>query len=277
MKGDLHIHTNISDGSLTSTQIINMAIKQKLDAIAFTNHDIFTPITDEQWKIADDNNLSIISGIEITCLDPNTGRQVHILCLEPTNRDELEIIANQTLVGRNKAGHEMAEKVCNIYPIDIEDILAMSRPSPCLYKQHIMRCLVSQGYELFLYGPLFKQLFNRSTGSCFAGYEMPDVYDVLDACNHSGGITILAHPYEYDSIELMHKLIDEKRLDGIEVYSVKSNFEQEDYLLSLAQDKNLLATGGSDFHGANSSRVSPLGSKFTSDETLIKILNWNII
>ena len=39
MKGDLHIHTNISDGSYSTQKVLEMAKKNELTHIGITNHD----------------------------------------------------------------------------------------------------------------------------------------------------------------------------------------------------------------------------------------------
>ena len=76
-KIDLHVHSNISDGSYTPTEVIEFAANQNVKAIALTDHDSIEGIN-EALKIAKENNIDFLNGIEISSLCKN-GRIIHIL------------------------------------------------------------------------------------------------------------------------------------------------------------------------------------------------------
>ena len=69
------------------------------------------------------------------------------------------------------------------------------------------------------------------------------------------GIPILAHPLLYHlsdrELRLLIIRLKAEGLIGIEVYYSLHTKEQEDYLLSIADEYDLLPGGGSDFHGSN--------------------------
>jgi len=69
---DLHIHTQNSDGDLSPEEVIDLAIKNNLEAIAITDHDIVTGIA-TALEYAKDKNIEIIPGIEVRANEPEAG------------------------------------------------------------------------------------------------------------------------------------------------------------------------------------------------------------
>jgi len=65
---DLQCHTTASDGQLTPAELVNLAVKKKLKAIAITDHDTINGI-DEALKAARGKNIEIVPGVEISCDD----------------------------------------------------------------------------------------------------------------------------------------------------------------------------------------------------------------
>ncbi|MEG2813482.1 MAG: PHP domain-containing protein, partial [Oscillospiraceae bacterium] len=171
---------------------------------------------------------------------------------------------------RMSAGEKMARAVCEKYPINIEQIKKIA--DGCIFKQHIMQALLNAGVCTKIYGKTYKKLFYE--GSDFmVDCVQPDIYSVLDAAKKSGATIVMAHPFTYDGIEIMQEIIEKKLIDGIEVWSSKSNEIQEKYLFDIAKNNNLLMTGGSDFHGAYSSKKCLLGEKPTPKSTINIIKN----
>ena len=64
------------------------------------------------------------------------------------------------------------------------------------------------------------------------------------------------------------------KLDGIEVWHPENSEEQTEELIKIAKKHNLLMTGGSDFHGAYSAKVTHLGEYVTPDENLTALLGY---
>jgi len=271
MAGDLHIHTNASDGSLSAREVIKLAGNTKIEYIAITNHDCFIDLS-ELYLYAKSNNVNLIEGVELSSLDPKTNRRVHILCYLPKRKQFLEPICEQTTKNRADAGLEMAKKVAKLYPIELEDIQEVAKNSRCIYKQHITKALMNAGFTTKIFGDVFEELFNFQDGTCIVNCEQPDVYTVIESARKAGGVCVMAHPYTYNSIEILDELIEKNMLDGIEVWSSKSTQKQEEYLLELTKKHNLIATGGSDFHGGYSYRVSPIAVKKTPDKSIKAII-----
>ena len=75
MKADLHIHSTVSDGSDTIEQIIGMAKKKGLDAIAVTDHDTLSHLR----LIPTDAGIRVIGGVEISAVHRETNTKAHVL------------------------------------------------------------------------------------------------------------------------------------------------------------------------------------------------------
>lgn len=270
MQGDLHVHTCNSDGSQSATDVILQAALVGLSHIAITDHD-YMAYSDELAQFATKQGVTLIDGVEISTMDYTRHRRVHILCYMPTDRQKIMNICKSTTALRVNAGRDMAKKVCDIYQIKLEDIELVAKDCQCIYKQHITKALMNWGYTTTIFGDLYSELFDFKKGSCIVNFPQPDVHDVLKLVREAGGIAVMAHPYTYNSIELLDQLCLQGLLDGIEVWSSKSSKEQEQYLLEVANAHKLLKTGGSDFHGAYSSRISPLASRYTDEQYMKRL------
>ena len=101
--------------------------------------------------------------------------------------------------------------------------------------------------------------------------EYPDTREVLELIHSAGGIAVLAHPMVYHSEELLEELAD-NGLDGVEVWHPNHSQDETERLRTFAEEKGLLMTGGSDFHGMYTRYVRPLGSTAAPDECLQALL-----
>ena len=102
-------------------------------------------------------------------------------------------------------------------------------------------------------------------------HEYPDVNFVLDLIHSAKGIAVLAHPIQYNNIELLEELAEKGKLDGVEVYHYSANDKQKEQLLKIAEKYNLIVTGGSDFHGLYNAFPAYIGCNTTDKENLDKI------
>ena len=88
------------------------------------------------------------------------------------------------------------------------------------------------------------------------GYYNPpkrlDFFDGIELVRSWGCVPVMAHPLlsvTKKELEEILPIACKKGLCGIEVYYPKFDCEQRNYLHSLAQKYNLIASGGSDYHG----------------------------
>lgn len=271
MKGDLHCHTTLSDGSLGIEEIIVQAKRTGIDVLSITDHDTLSSYN-RATVLGNRYGVKIISGVELSAWDEERNCKVHILCYAPQKPDRLEGLCLKSCEIRKSCSRDMIEKVKELYPITTESVLKYAKSSKSIYKQHIMRALVNYGYAVDLYGELSDRLFTKNgEGSILVTRRYPNVDFVLDLIHSARGIAVLAHPCMFDNIELCEELAKKKKLDGIEVYHYSADDENQKKLLKIANDYNLIVTGGSDFHGLYNAVPTHIGSRTTDEENIEKI------
>ncbi len=273
MIGDLHCHTKLSDGTLGLEELIALAAKRKVDAIAITDHDCIAG-TVRGKIIGERHGVKVIPGVELSAVDTKSGKNVHILAYLFDKPDRIEGLCHRNALARKKAGQYMMLKVAQRYPMAAELILKCATGSTNLFKQHIMHALMQCGYALSIYGSAYYELFDPSKPTSIAVQpKFADVYEVLTAVKDAGGISVLAHPALYDNFDIIEDLID-NGLNGIEVWHPTCSKENEQRLMSIAKAHKLLMTGGSDFHGMYNHGQWSIGDYSTPKQNLSELLNY---
>lgn len=271
MNGDLHCHSLYSDGSTDIETIITTAVKLKLSTIAVSDHDTFAQYPEAQ-KIADRENIRLLKACEISTRDPLTRRRVHILCYLPQDENPLNELFEITNQSREKSIEKSIEVISKDYPIDYEMLREKRGKYKSVFKQSIIALLMELGYETKIFGELFNYYFRGENPKALFPVEYPDVRTAIDTVRSCKGVAVMAHPGVYNSYELLENLCKENMIDGIEVMHTRNKEGDFEYLSSLADRYNLIKTGGSDFHGFHSMTPRPLGSCFTTDREVEKIL-----
>ena len=73
---DLHVHTNISDGSESPAETVRYAHELGLRAIAITDHDSVNGVAEAQ-RAGQEYGVEVVAGMELGC--GWYGREVHML------------------------------------------------------------------------------------------------------------------------------------------------------------------------------------------------------
>ena len=279
MKADLHCHTTISDGSLGISDVIMQAGRDGVDCLAITDHDSLASLS-RSSILGARYKVKVIPAVEFSAFDGARKKKVHILCYMPKKPDRLEGLCLRTSEGRMKLGKSLAMKVLEKYPITLESILRYSAGSKAIYKCHIMHALMDYGYTTELYGNIYDEIFDVNDGLCAEQVRAeadfyPDVRFVLTLIKASGGISVMAHPKVFDSLDLLEELAKDGLIDGAEVYHSSADESYRNELAALCEQYNLIQTGGSDFHGFYNHYPIQIGSATTADDQLEKILNFN--
>lgn len=273
MRGDLHCHTKLSDGSLGIEDLITLAKKRGIEAIAITDHDCLAGTV--RGKIIGDRfGVQVIPGVELSATDSKTGKKVHLLCYLSDAPDRLEGLCHRNSLARKKAAHYMMLQVAKRYPVAAELIVKCATGSTNIYKQHIMQALMECGFSRDIYGEMYHKLFDKdSPESVLVTPKYPDIEEVLTAIHDAGGIAVLAHPYFFDNLDSLPRLM-ENGLDGIEVWHPCATEEQQAELKKIATKNKLLMTGGTDFHGLYNLDPVSIGDVLTPDDAMAKLLGY---
>lgn len=272
VSSDLHCHTKMSDGSMGIEELIATAKRRGITTLSVTDHDTTAGAT-RAVIIGRRQGLRVLFGVEFSTIDRQRGKKAHLLCYLCDTPDRLEGLCRRTSESRKKSSMEMVRKVLRYYPISPELIARCATGSTNIYKQHIMHALMDAGYADAIYGELYDKLFSPQGGVARVETEYPDVREVLELIHSSGGIAVLAHPKAYDNMDLLEELAAEG-LDGVEVWHPAHTEEDSRLLREFAEQKGLLMTGGSDFHGMYTRKPRPIGSVPIEEEQVQALLSY---
>lgn len=273
MAGDLHCHTKLSDGSLGIEALIKLARELGIGTIAITDHDTWAG-NSRAVLMGERHGVKVIPGVELSTIDPKTGKKAHLIAYLCEIPNRLEGICSRISHSRKIAGQVMVARAMKRFPLTPEHVMKCAAGSTSLYKQHIMRALMELGYATSIYGELFQELFCKdSPHNILSEVKYPDIRMVLEEIHHAKGIAVLAHPGYYDNFDIIEELI-ELGLDGLEVWHPRNTEEDSQRLEHITNRHKLLKTGGSDFHGMYNSRLMPLGSVTVSDDLVEELLTY---
>jgi len=270
LKVDFHIHSNWSDGSLTIPQLVRLAKMLGLDAISITDHDTMigqTQAIEEGKK----QELRIIPGVEISAFNPDTGRKTHILGFNIKDMEGLDRSCRPFLEARHQKNLQSLDIIAGAgYPISQDDVREYSSRDGTVYRQHIMHALVDRGYSLTIYGELYVKLFGHG-GLAEVKATYMNAEEAVRLIRDCGGLAVLAHPFQYDSIDYVPRLV-ELGLGGIEYHHHTQTPERQDAVIETAKRYGLFLSGGSDFHGFYSEKALSPGfakTEFAADHPLL--------
>lgn len=270
MSADLHCHTKLSDSSMGIDDLIVLAQKRGISTIAITDRDCQAG-TVRGKIIGERRGVTVIPGVEISATDPETGKNVEILCYLSDSPDRLEGLCHRNTLTRKKASQLMTLKIAKKYPITPELVLKCATGATAVFEHHIMHALLECGLADKIYGDLYYELFSpESPENVLVKVSYPSAKEVIDAIHEAGGIAVLAHP---DSLELFEKLIPEE-IDGVEVWNPEIDGELEKKLSALAKANGLLTVGGTEFRGMYSKKPISVGEYSTPDAQVKALMNY---
>ncbi len=253
---DLHVHSNVSDGTLTPSEIVGLAVKNHIAAIALTDHDTLAGIPIAQAAAQSETQMGhpvlVIPGTEISVSYRN--KDIHILGLfvNPDNT-VLYRALNNARIKREERNEKMTANLRSA-GIDITvDKLKEEEGEAVLTRAHFAKFMVKHGYCKTIPDAFTRYLNNDSPYYVPREYLSPE--EAIHLIHTAGGLSVLAHPllyhYTLKEVEQMVAFLTELGMDGIEaIYSSNTGFD-EGHMRHLANKYNLAVSGGSDFHGAN--------------------------
>ena len=254
---DLHAHSTASDGSLSPADLIQLAEKTSLAAVALTDHDTVDGIAEAREAAAAIDGLKFAPGIEISA-EPPSGT-LHIVGLGiDEHAPSLKAMAETLSQGRKDRNPKIVANLQALgMAITMEDVAAVAREAggtdDIISRVHIAVALQRAGHVSDKQEAFDKYL---ATGkAAYVGRTRLSPTDSVAAIHGAGGVAILAHPpqlrCENDAqLQQVVRTLADAGLDGIEAYCPDCDDRMTRVCLDLAKTFNLLVTGGSDFHGA---------------------------
>ena len=244
---DLHLHTTASDGRCAPHELVDRALRAGVTVMAVTDHDTVAAIPEAQ-SAARTCGIEVIAGIEITAID--SGRDIHLLgyFIDAGNSDLAAFLATQR-TRRTARVEALGLRLAQLgMPIDVGPVLMQAREQRgrSVGRPQIARAMVAAGYVADT-----REAFDRwlATGRpAFVARSGAPPGEVIDIVHRAGGLVSLAHPGQTDVDSRISAYVD-AGLDAIEVYHPDHDAGAVQRYRETASRLNLLATGGSDFHG----------------------------
>lgn len=251
---DLHCHSSISDGVLTPAELVERAAQRGVETLALTDHDDIAGLA-EARQIAEAKGIDFINGVEISV--SWRGRTLHIvgLDIDPNYAPLAEGLA-KVREGRTQRARNIAAELEKIgIQGSLEGAYTFVGVRSLIGRTHFARFLAEQGYAKDVKSVFKKYLVKGKPG--YTPHEWAPLSDAVDWIRGSGGRAVIAHPGRYDlGKNVLNDLLDEFAALGgsaIEVVTSSHTREQMQLFARHANDRNLLASCGSDFHGPGES------------------------
>ena len=248
MRADLHSHSTASDGTDPPAEVMRRARAAGLDAIALTDHD--TVAGHDAARAALPPGLTLVPGMELSCrLDDHS---VHLLgyLFDPAD-PELAAETARIRESRLRRAEEMVQRLAELgAPVTWEQVTALAAGG-VVGRPHVARALAEAGV-IESPGQAFGPDWIGTGGRAYVPRYALDPARAIALIRAAGGVSVLAHPRARGWMvpdDVIAGLAT-AGLSGIEVRHPDQDRGQRTALQVLAARLSLVASGGSDDHGA---------------------------
>lgn len=253
---DLHVHTTMSDGTVSPREVVRLAALKGLQAIAITDHDTVAGVApaQEEGRV---EHVEVVAGVEIS--SQWEGGILHVLgyfvSLENLQlRNSLKYLQR----GRIERVPKILSKLKDQDVIVTVDEVHREAQGGVPGRPHVANVLLHKGSVRTLQ-EAFDRYLKRGAPAYVEKVKLPPA-EAIRVIVEAEGVPVLAHPYSLNQADprllerTLRSLID-LGLQGIEVYYPKHTPQQTNVYLDLASRLDLVVTGGTDFHGTNKPAV----------------------
>ena len=254
----MHNHSTRSDGLLSPTQLIELASRNGVDAIALTDHDTTDGLA-EAAAAARTTGVTLVPGVEIS-VDWG-GTTLHVVGLgidpdAPALADGLRGIRE----GRWGRNEKMAAALAKLgFAGTLEASLALAQNKDMLSRTHFARHLAEIGAVKDTQQAFDKYLAKGKPA--YIPHKWATLEEAVTWIRSSGGIAVMAHPGRY-ALKPMFRdemLAEFKRYGGEAIEVVTGSHRPEEYghWQRIAGEFGFLASRGADYHGPGESPIEP--------------------
>lgn len=253
---DLHIHSTASDGTFSPCEILVLAKKQNLAAIAITDHDTVAG-SKEAIDAGIPAEIKFLTGVEISAAPPSSfscSGSFHILGYSFRLDDS---VLNETLgtlqMARKNRNPGILERLKKLgFDISLKEVAELAGEGQA-GRPHIARLMAEKGFVGSI-NEAFDKYLGKGKPAYVDKYRV-ECADAIKIITCAGGIPVLAHPALINignerSFEDLIADLKEMGIKGVEAYYPEHSKAQISYYVKLAEKHNLLITGGTDFHGS---------------------------
>jgi predicted metal-dependent phosphoesterase TrpH len=246
MFADLHLHTSFSDGTYSPEELAAEGKRFNLGVLSLTDHDTMEGCP--RMAVACEKlGIEFIPGSELTAEQDDY--ELHLLGYYlDINCQKLTKSLAEFQTARQERIREMVARIKQLgVPIDAEDVFRIANcQSPG--RPHVGRALVEKGVCKTL-DEAFERFLKKGRAGWVPKFRI-SAPDAIKLIHEAGGVAVMAHPGLNRSDDMIPELVA-AGMDGIECFHTKHSTSVSQHYLMMAEQQNLLITGGSDCHGMN--------------------------
>jgi len=267
---DLHLHSNVSDGTGTPAQVVRDAHAAGVRTMALTDHD-----TSDGWDEASAEcqklGMTFIPGMEFSTRA--NGVSMHMLAYLFDPSDEGIRAEMARLVDEREGRLEAMTKLIAVdFKISWDDVLAQSQDGTTLGRPHLADALIQNSIV-----ESRQEAFDTILDSKHKYYVPTPSTDPVVAARlvrGAGGVPIIAHPASNKRGLVMPRdnflKLHAEGLAGFELGHRENVAAGVAKLQQYVDEFDLIVTGSSDYHGTG--KPNQPGERDTLPEMLVRII-----
>ena len=275
---DLQSHSHHSDGELAPAGVVAAAAAAGVELLALTDHDAVDGV-DEALAIACRAGIGVVTGAELSALD-GAREDLHVCAYLIDHRAPAFVAAlREFREDRNARGGRMLEALAQCgFALDCAAIDTRTASGAPIGRPHLARAvwdhpanadrlaaegLAEPGQIIGAYLVPGAPAYHRRT--------TPTVQETIGVIHDAGGVAVWAHPFwDLDEDAAVLDAVDRFEamgLDGVECFYVTHTEAQTRLVAGHCEQRGLLTTGSTDFHGPQHERFSAFRGFDTYDLT----------
>jgi hypothetical protein len=264
---DLHTHSTASDGLYPPAELVRLAHEAGLDLIGLVDHDTTSGLAEAQAAGAR-LGVTVVPGVEINT-NLRGGGEAHILGYY-VSPDDPSLAASLGALrdARERRGERMANRLRDAgFAVSWERVRELA--GGAVGRPHVARALIEAGYARDVSDAFDRYLSPGRVGFIPRYQITPE--EAIHIVRAARGVPTLAHPaYTRNLEEAVLPELVAAGLEGLECYYGQYDQVTVARLLALARRFDLIATGGSDYHGPNM-HPTPLGGREVPPEAVTQL------
>lgn len=248
---DMHMHSTMSDGTLSVEALVAEVKRAGVHAFSITDHDTVAG-WEQTRQLAREHGLETVIGTEISTRIES--HELHILGygFDPDDAALAELFGSQK-AARHRRIPLIVQRLNELdVPLTVEQVMDVAKDSNP-GRPHVAQALLNGGHVASI-----EEAFTRYLGDGAPAHirkEVPTPQRAVRAIAQAGGRAVWAHPLarplqRTGGVEHMAGELARAGLFGLEVTHPSQTPYQRKRLRKIARRFNLFETGGSDFHGA---------------------------
>ncbi len=260
---DLHIHSNHSDGTFNTNELLALLNNADVDFFSFTDHDNISCYFDLEKLKYSGKKIHYVRGVELSFSCHGQIRDMLGYGIDiNTMKEFLDLYyADEITIKKQNYILEQFKHICATLDLKFdEDIRCCSgKKAEAFILMHESLNRYSENIEKYPFiqhnTKFYWEHFANRNSPFFVDetFDLPTTSDVVSAIHKAGGLAFLAHPCAYglskEHVEELICLAVNIGIDGLEVYHSSNKNDDVEFLKSQAHINHLYMSGGSDFHG----------------------------